>query len=84
MILQINKYHRTAQGETTSSVKVERENAVECHRVAQKQYADFYSAYCADTSVLDFTIAIIDPKTLKVHEQKIYVSPVVETEETEE
>lgn len=78
MILQINKYHRTAQGETTSSVKIEKENVTECYRTAMKQFADFYSAYCADTSVIDFTLAIINPKTLKVLESKVYVSPEVE------
>lgn len=77
MLLQINKYHRTATGETTSSVKVEKANDVECYRTAMKQFADLYSAYCADASVIDFTLAIIDPKSLKVLESKVYVSPEV-------
>lgn len=82
MILQINKYHRTAQGETTSSVKMENDNVVLLHRQAGKQFSDFCSAYYADTSVIDFTVAIIDPKTLKVYKHDEYVSPTVE-EQTE-
>lgn len=75
MILQINKYHRTAAGEACSSVKVEKPAEIQANREALNQFYALYSAYCADDSVIDWACAIVNPRNMERTEYRCYVKP---------
>lgn len=82
MILQINKYHRTAAGETCSTVKIEKADFGACEREALKQFYAQCSNYSADETVLDWAVALIDPRTMIRKEYRCYMSPVIPSTET--
>lgn len=86
MILLINKYHRVEAGEASNSVKVEKPTAVEAYREAKKQLYQLAANYMADSSVIDWTLALYNPTDCKVEEKMVYFSPdaPVEPEVVEE
>lgn len=75
MILQINKYSRSASGEACSAIKVEKPTEIECNREALKQFYTLCSAYCADPSVIDWAVAIVNPRTMERKEYRCYIKP---------
>lgn len=82
MILTINKWHRTEAGETTSSIKVEKPTDVECYREAEAQAYQLAANYMKDASVLDWTVCILNPKTMQISHPMQYFTPApVITEE---
>lgn len=84
MIILINKYHRTEAGETASTVKVEKPTEVECYREARKQAFSMCSNYMADTSVIDWTVTLYNPRTMHVEHPEFYFAPAPVEEETVE
>lgn len=81
MILMINKFHRVEAGETASSVKIDKPTEVEAWREAKKQECQLAANYMADSSVIDWTLCIYEPKTMRIHEPLQYFSPVVDVVE---
>lgn len=77
MILMINKYHKTEAGETAKSEKIEKPTEIECYREAQEQAFQYCANYMADKSVLDWTVTIYNPRTMKVEHPECYFTPVV-------
>ena len=84
MILLITKYHRTANGETASSEKIEKADETECVRKAFEKASEYEHNYYADTSVLDFTVTVFNPKTVNIVKYCDYTTPTVEPETTEQ
>ena len=81
MILLINKWHRTVAGETSSSIKVEKPTEIECYREAQGQAYQLSANYSKDTAVIDWTVCIFDPKTMRVSSPMQYFTPNAQAEE---
>lgn len=80
MILQINKYHRVASGETASSEKIEKSTSKECNETAMQTYFQYLSNYMADSSVLEFAVTVYNPKECRVIDCKHFVKEEVQTE----
>ena len=83
MILMINKWHRTEGGETASSVKVEKPTEIEVYREAQKQAFQMCTNYMADASVIDWTVTLYNPKTMRVEHPECYFTPNAPVEDVE-
>lgn len=83
MLLMITKYHRTTSGETSSSIKVEKPTEIECNREALKQFYQLCSNYCADETVTDWAVAIINPRTMERKEYRCYIKPDATKDEIE-
>ena len=81
MILMINKWHRTEAGETASSVKVEKPTEIEAYKEAKKQEYQLAANYMADNTVLDWTLCVFNPKTVRVVEPMQYFTPAPAVEE---
>lgn len=81
MILQISKWHKVDGKEIASFVKVEKQTDVECYREAQAQAYQLAANYMKDASVTDWTVCILDPKTMKVSCPMQYFSPAPMVEE---
>lgn len=75
MIPLITKYHRTAAGETASSEKIEKADETECVRKAFEKASEYEHNYYADTSVLDFTVTVFNPKTVNIVKYANYFAP---------
>lgn len=86
MILQISKWHKVDGKEIASYVKVEKQTDVECYREAQAQAYQLAANYAKDASVIDWTVCIMNPKTMQISTPMQYFSPVpvVEEEPAEE
>lgn len=86
MILHINYWHRTASGESSNIIKINKTTEIEAHRNAQQEFFGKCNAYVSDTSVIDYSVTILDPKTGRVglhHEYFTPDAPVVEEVPTE-
>lgn len=84
MIYQINKYHRTELGETSSSEKIENVNAEEAYRKACSKFYEYAHNYMEDKSVIAWTMEIIQPSDMTQKKHDGYTRPVAEAEEVAE
>lgn len=84
MILMINKWHRTEGGETASYVKVEKPTEIEAYREAEGQAYQLAANYMKDSSVIDWTVCIINPKTMTISHPMHYFTPSHVAEEMPE
>lgn len=82
MILMINKYHKTDVGETSASIKVEKPTEIEAYREAEGQAYQFAANYMKDNSVIDWTVCILNPKTMQISHPMQYFTPSVSEVET--
>lgn len=81
MILHINFWHRTENGEASNIIKVDRPTDIEAHRKAQQEFFNKCSAYASDTSVIDYSVTVVDPKTGRVGLHHEYFTPDAPAEE---
>lgn len=63
MILEIIYWHNTETGEASNFIKVEKPTDIEAHREAQKEFFKKCYGYASDTSVIDYAVTIVNPKT---------------------
>lgn len=84
MILHINYWHKTATGEASNIIKVERPTEAEAYRKAHQEYFNKCAAYAADASVIDYSVSIVNPKTGAVAMPFSYVTPDLMGEEMPE
>lgn len=83
MILHINYWHKTASGEASNIIKVEKANEIEAQRKAQQEFFTKCSAYSADASVIDYSVTILNPKTGAVGLHHSYFTPDAQPEQAE-
>lgn len=84
MILQICKWHRTEAGESSNNTKVEKVTEVECYREAEAQAYQLAANYMKDASVIDWTVCILNPKTMTISHPMQYFTPAPVVEELPE
>lgn len=72
MIYQINKYHKTAEGETSSSEKIEKADAVEAYEKALEKFYEYGKNYMADKTVLSWNLSLIQPSDMTVKKRDSY------------
>lgn len=75
MILQISKWHRTENGEASNSIKVEKTTDIDCYREAEAQAYQLAANYMKDNSVIDWTVCILNPKTMTISHPMQYFTP---------
>lgn len=84
MILTVNKWHRTEAGEASNYTKVEKPTEIECYREAEAQAYQLAANYMKDNSVIDWTVCILNPKTMQISHPMQYFTPNAPAEETPE
>lgn len=83
MIYNVEKYHKTESGETSSTVKVEKADATEAYEKALETFYELNKNYMADKSVLAWRTAVICPMDMTIKKQDGYSRPVPVEEITE-
>lgn len=81
MIYQINKYHKTAEGETSSAEQVKTVNAKDCFEKAVEKHFRYCADYMADKSVLAWKVTVICPSDMTIKMVDGYTREVEQVEE---
>lgn len=80
MIYLINKYHKTAAGEAAEAIKKSDADEVKAKETALKDFYQYAANYMGDSSVLKWSIAVVDAVSSDVIKRDGYEKPVEQTE----